>query len=105
MPTENDYEFTGLVVDNEFANERDIVVEDKILGLKHISDLHPSFMCLQYPLLFPYGEDGYRTNIKHRNVAASENRRKSTVSQREYYSFRLQYRVSKGRTLILFYSL
>ncbi|KAK1382505.1 hypothetical protein POM88_020240 [Heracleum sosnowskyi] len=58
IPTQNDYEFAGLTVDNDFANYRDIVAEDKRLGLKHISDLHPCFMSMQYPLLFPYGEDG-----------------------------------------------
>ncbi|KAK1373043.1 hypothetical protein POM88_029236 [Heracleum sosnowskyi] len=79
MPNENDYEFAALAVDNDFANERDIVAEDKRFGLKHISDLHPSFMSLQYPLLFPFGEDGYRTNIKHRNVTASEGRPKNTL--------------------------
>ncbi|XP_074342273.1 uncharacterized protein LOC141679760 [Apium graveolens] len=86
---------------NDLLNDRDIIAEDKRFGLKHISDLHPCFISLQYPLLFPFGEDGFRTNIKHRNISSSEDRRKSTVSQREYYSFRLQYRIGEGRTLIL----
>lgn len=101
LPTRDDYEFAGLVVDNDFANERDIVAEDRQFGLKHISDLHPCFMSLQYPLLFPHGEDGYRINIKHRIENSSEDRRKSTVSQREYYSFRTQYRAHEGHTLLL----
>ncbi|KAK1398557.1 hypothetical protein POM88_008420 [Heracleum sosnowskyi] len=62
IPTHNDYEFAGLTVDNDFANYRDIVAEDKKLGLKHISDLHPCFMSMQYPLLFPYGEDDAMMN-------------------------------------------
>ncbi|XP_074329701.1 uncharacterized protein LOC141667201 isoform X2 [Apium graveolens] len=65
LPTENDYEFAGLAVDNDLLNDRDIIAEDKRFGLKHISDLQPCFMSLQYPLLFPFGEDGFRTNIKH----------------------------------------
>lgn len=28
IPTQNDYEFAGLAVDNDFANSRDIVAED-----------------------------------------------------------------------------
>ncbi|XP_074339091.1 uncharacterized protein LOC141677199 isoform X4 [Apium graveolens] len=101
IPTENDYEFAGLVVDNDFANRRDVVAEHKKMGLQHISDLHPSYMSLQYPLLFPYGEDGYRTNIKHRNADNSECKKNNKVSMREYYVFRAQYRRGEGHTIIL----
>lgn len=101
FPSENDYEFAGLAVDNDFANRRDIVAENKKTGLQHINELHPSFMSLQYPLLFPYGEDGYRTNIKHRNVSNSDNGRNTTVSMRQYYAYRTHYRLHEGRTLLL----
>ncbi|KAK1565724.1 hypothetical protein Q3G72_033350 [Acer saccharum] len=37
----------------------DVIVEHKSDGLQRISELHPSFMAMQYPLLFPYGEDGF----------------------------------------------
>ncbi|XP_074362378.1 uncharacterized protein LOC141702627 [Apium graveolens] len=100
VPTANDYEFAGLVVDNDFANRRDIVAEHKRNGLQHISELHPSFMSLQYPLLFPFGEDGYRINIKHRNANNSKSE-KDTVSMRQYYAFRAQYRVAEGHALLL----
>ncbi|KAL6497618.1 hypothetical protein OROHE_027247 [Orobanche hederae] len=45
---------------------RDIVVESRVGFLKCISELHPSYLPLQYPLLFPYGEDGYMIDIPHR---------------------------------------
>lgn len=38
---------------------RDIVVEERNGVLKRINEKHPSFMAMQYPILFPYGEDGY----------------------------------------------
>lgn len=44
--------------------QRDIVVEHKTEGLKRISDLHPSFMAMQYSILFLYDEDGFRLSIK-----------------------------------------
>ena len=44
---------------------RDIIVEHQHEGLKRISDLHPLFMALQYPLLFPYGEDCFHLNIPY----------------------------------------
>ncbi|KAK1351704.1 hypothetical protein POM88_053987 [Heracleum sosnowskyi] len=56
----NDYEFAGLAVDHDLASHRDIIVQYKQGGLQRITELHPCFMSLQYPLLFPRGEDGYR---------------------------------------------
>uniref|UniRef100_A0A803LRG6 ATP-dependent DNA helicase n=1 Tax=Chenopodium quinoa TaxID=63459 RepID=A0A803LRG6_CHEQI len=40
--------------------ERDIILETRSGQLQRIIELHPSYLALQYPLLFPYGEDGYR---------------------------------------------
>lgn len=45
--------------------ERDIIVLHNKEGLQRISALHPSFMAMRYPLLFPYGEDGYKLEIMH----------------------------------------
>lgn len=101
LPTRNDYEFAGLVLDNDFVNKRDILVERRREGLERITDLHPCFMSLQYPLLFTHGEDGFRLNIKHRNVDVPDNGRNKTVSSREYYAFKLQYRQAEGHTLLL----
>ncbi|KAL0847213.1 hypothetical protein Bca101_020459 [Brassica carinata] len=43
--------------------KRDIIVEIKTCRLQRISELHPSYLPLQYPLLFPYGEDGFCLDI------------------------------------------
>ncbi|GJT03613.1 ATP-dependent DNA helicase PIF1-like protein [Tanacetum coccineum] len=49
---------------------KDIIVNTKYGRPKRISELHPSYMALQYPLLFPYGEDGYHDKILYyRNTA------------------------------------
>ncbi|GKE35780.1 hypothetical protein Tco_1455102, partial [Tanacetum coccineum] len=37
----------------------DIVIEQHIGQPQRVSKLHPSYMALQFPLLFVYGEDGY----------------------------------------------
>ena len=42
---------------------RDIIVQDRDHGLRRISEIHPAFMAMQYPLLFPYGEDGFYLGI------------------------------------------
>ncbi|GKA24180.1 helicase [Tanacetum coccineum] len=44
---------------------RDIVVNKNNEGPQRISELHPSYMALQYPLLFPYGEDEFHKNIEY----------------------------------------
>ena len=60
-------EVAALIVGEQTGDniERDIIVEMKDKELQTISELHPSFMSMQYPLLFPYGEDGFRPEIKN----------------------------------------
>ncbi|GKD42152.1 hypothetical protein Tco_1266797, partial [Tanacetum coccineum] len=56
------------LITNDFGDglpSRDIVVDSKDGGLKRISELHPSYMALQYPLLFPYGEYGFHEKIPY----------------------------------------
>ncbi|GJS08334.1 hypothetical protein Tco_0365130 [Tanacetum coccineum] len=60
------FKFVGDIAQS--LDERDIVIETKSGDMQHINVLHPSFLSLQYPLLFPYGEDNYRTDILHRDV-------------------------------------
>ncbi|XP_076946238.1 uncharacterized protein LOC143617617 [Bidens hawaiensis] len=50
----------------------DIIVRTKSGTIQRISELHPSYSPLQYPLLYPYGDDGYRIDILHRDVYASK---------------------------------
>lgn len=58
-------EVAALVVGNLGGErcKRDVVIEHRCRGLERVSDLHPSFMSLQYPLLFPYGDDGFHEEI------------------------------------------
>ncbi|GKA30053.1 putative helicase [Tanacetum coccineum] len=52
-------EIAAIIVDDfgDGHSTRDIIVDMKDTGPKCVSELHPSYMALQYPLLFPYGED------------------------------------------------
>ncbi|GKB18825.1 putative PIF1 DNA helicase/replication protein A1-like protein [Tanacetum coccineum] len=49
-------------------NKRDIILHCQDGDLMRISELHPSYLAMQYPLFFPYAEDGYRTYIFHYGV-------------------------------------
>lgn len=62
---------------NESKTERDIIVETRSGKLQRINELHPSYFPLQYPLLFPRGEDGYREDIMHRDGEESSRKKKS----------------------------
>nr|GEX00948.1 DNA helicase [Tanacetum cinerariifolium] len=42
----------------------DIVIDRRIGQPQRVSKLHPSYMALQFPLLFVYGEDGYSKDMK-----------------------------------------
>ncbi|XP_076934838.1 uncharacterized protein LOC143601270, partial [Bidens hawaiensis] len=50
------------------VDKRDIIVTTQSGSLKRISELHPSYVPLKYPIFFLYGDDGYSIDILHRNV-------------------------------------
>ncbi|CAL0303465.1 unnamed protein product [Lupinus luteus] len=68
--------------------------------LKRIDELHASYMAFQYPLLFPFGEDGYRHDICHRVRLGSNNRKRNRLTIREWMSFTLQTRKNEAQTLL-----
>ncbi|KAK9676692.1 hypothetical protein RND81_11G093800 [Saponaria officinalis] len=47
------------------VDSRDIIVEERSGRLQRISELHASYLALQYPLLFARGEDVHRLGIPH----------------------------------------
>lgn len=46
-------------------------------------------MAMQYPLLFPYGEDGYHENITYRTTARTQSMQRNKVTMLECYAYRL----------------
>lgn len=94
-------EIAGLIVGDvdELINSRDIVVEHRSSGLQRINDLHPSFMAMKYPLLFPYGEDGFYLGIKYHSSTRAQIRR-GNVTAREFYAYTIQQRLEQGLTLL-----
>ncbi|XP_074327851.1 uncharacterized protein LOC141665769 [Apium graveolens] len=82
----------------ETCGERDIVVDDKIKGLVRVSYVHPKLMALQYPILFPWGEDGYHTKIRSQKSADSSSKVRGFLSLKDYYSYSFQVRQWDGLT-------
>ncbi|XP_077252556.1 uncharacterized protein LOC143891953 [Tasmannia lanceolata] len=64
LPTTSEVDALMVGDGSEDVEQRDIVVCTNDGHLQRISECHPSYMALQYPLLFPYGEDKGKTLIR-----------------------------------------
>ncbi|XP_070018011.1 uncharacterized protein [Nicotiana sylvestris] len=86
-------EVAALIVGDfeQTRSDRDIIVESQSGQLQRINELNAAYLGLQYPLLFPYGEDGYREDIPLNDIDDSAGGRKC-VSTREYLSYKIQER-------------
>lgn len=92
-----------MVGDMEENDEsRDIIIESKQDGLERISNIHPKLMALQYPILFPCGEDGYHCGIKFVDTAEEKVKNRKKASMKDYYSYKFQIRHHEGLNLYNF---
>ncbi|CAI9287996.1 unnamed protein product [Lactuca saligna] len=67
----------------------DIVIYSKSGLPQRVSKLHPTYMSLQYPLLFPYDEDGWSPKMCICGGYASEYR---SLTNNMYYSYQIHER-------------
>lgn len=95
-------EVAALVVKDptEESVGRDIVVEYKDMVPKRISEIHPKFMSMQYPLLFTYGEDGYALEIPYKEKEGLTYGREF-VTMLEYHAYYLQQRPEQLMALLM----
>ncbi|XP_019168949.1 PREDICTED: uncharacterized protein LOC109164859 [Ipomoea nil] len=95
-------EVAALIVGDIDTNigERDILVETKSGLLQRITELNPAYLPMQYPLLFPYGEDGYREDIPFSTLKGNIAGGRQRISPREYFSYRIQSRIAEVSTLL-----
>ena len=84
-------EVTGLNVGvfRAYDKNHDLIVKYKAGHLKCISILHPNLMAMQYPILFPYGEYGYRIDIEYAYVGRSNSFLRKFITMYEYYACRI----------------
>nr|XP_025617318.1 uncharacterized protein LOC112709653 [Arachis hypogaea] len=80
--------------------DRDIVVETQSGRLQRINQLNLAYLGLQYPLLFPFGEDGYKEDIPFNKGSQSGSKGRQEVSLREFFAFRIQERLADGSPLL-----
>jgi len=100
LPTSS--EVAALIVgDFDSADcERDVIVEERSGLLKRISILEPSYFPLQYPLLLPRGEDGYRTDIEYDETDTKSKIQRLYVTMLEWIAYRIQQRERNNSTIV-----
>ncbi|GJZ61535.1 DNA helicase [Tanacetum coccineum] len=64
----------------------DIIIEERSGHPQRVNKLHSSYMSLQFPLLFPYGEDGYSKDLKLVGGAGTSTSRKR-LTMMAYYAY------------------
>lgn len=80
--------------------QRDIIVETQSKFLKRIPLLSPAYLPLQYPLLFPRGEDGFLKNIRYEQKPTSTTIKRESITLREWFAYRIQHRETEQSTLL-----
>ena len=81
----------AVVLSGDQCSNRDIVLEQRNHALKRITETHPCYDPLQYPVLFPTGQHGYRFDMKQTDPQTREELRKN-ISCQDYYAYRLMLR-------------
>ncbi|CAL1392123.1 unnamed protein product [Linum trigynum] len=101
LPSAN--EIAALIVDEtgEQSFSPDIIVQQKGSEMERISVYHPSLMALQYPILFPYGEDGWHPCISYSHSSSNISVGDKMITQCDFYAYRLQTRLQESNSLLL----
>nr|XP_043611794.1 uncharacterized protein LOC122583457 [Erigeron canadensis] len=100
LPTAS--EVAALIVGDIDGNDnRDIILEKHSGTLQRINELHPSYLALQYPLLFPYAEDRFRTDILHRDIIEASTSKRNSLTMRQFSAYRIQQRTNEVSLLLM----
>ncbi|XP_058784536.1 uncharacterized protein LOC131659346 [Vicia villosa] len=82
--------------------DRDVVVETQSGLLQRISVFEPTYLPLQYPLLLPRGEDGFRKDIPYNEDTNTSTSKRKFVTQKEWVAYKIQQRDTNQSTLLFF---
>ncbi|XP_076927824.1 uncharacterized protein LOC143591528 [Bidens hawaiensis] len=80
------------------ASEVAALIVGDIGGLQTVNEHHPSYLALQYPFIYPYGEDNYTVDILHRGVAQDSEAKRKKTTMREFFAYRIQDRENEFST-------
>ncbi len=100
---------------SEVVDRCDIVITQQVGLSQRISKLHVGYMVLHYPLLFPYGEDGWHPNISFNGVVVQDvdvdldedheekyehQRKHHNVTMAKFYGYQFQHQNTNGIMLL-----
>ncbi|XP_040380928.1 uncharacterized protein LOC102712269 isoform X2 [Oryza brachyantha] len=93
-------EVVGLVVGDIGMTDigRDIIIQHHSLELQRIHEKHRKFMAMQYPILFPYGEDGFHESIIYNQTTSSSALQRNKATVVEFFVYILHDRVGQFNT-------
>ncbi|PWA86411.1 helitron helicase-like domain-containing protein [Artemisia annua] len=77
--------------DGNSQTDYDIIIEYKDRQPQRINKLHSSYMSLQYPLIFVYGQPGFNTKMTLDGVNATTKRTKMSMNM--FYKYQLHERI------------
>jgi hypothetical protein len=82
----------GAIVHDNGSNAKDfdIIIRSRDGTPQRVNNLHPCYMSLQYPLLFPFGEEGWTPELKLSEESSKDGRR---LSMNMFYSYQIHDRL------------
>ncbi|PWA59118.1 helitron helicase-like domain-containing protein [Artemisia annua] len=83
LPTSGTLGAIVIEPDTNTLTDYDVIIEYKDKRPQRISKLHSSYMSLQFPLLFVYGQPGYNTKMTLEE--GTKNRKRNKLSMNMYY--------------------
>ncbi|PIA50577.1 hypothetical protein AQUCO_01200042v1 [Aquilegia coerulea] len=92
LPTSNDIAVILPGDGSKEAEKRDIVLHLKNHRLERISECHPMYLPSHYVLLFPRGELGWSTELRHwdvKNQIYKPDAKMNRLTQLEYFCYRM----------------
>lgn len=92
-------EVAAVIIDANAAEPRDIVLYTRRNGFRRIYETSEHYDPLQYPLLHPYGEQGWSYTVKYADGRVRHN--KTTMSLREFVAYLLYDRDGQNSTILL----
>ncbi|XP_063929850.1 uncharacterized protein LOC135142114 [Zophobas morio] len=91
-------EVAAVIVGTEITR-RDIVISRRNQTKQRIAETHRSYDTLQYPILFPRGEDGYHLELYQTHPVTSAATTKK-VSCMDFYAYRIMIRVEQSNHIL-----
>ncbi|KAL4579076.1 hypothetical protein LXL04_015211 [Taraxacum kok-saghyz] len=77
-----------------FETDYDVVITPKDGIPQRVNKLHQSYMSLQFPLLFLYGQPGYHPNMKLTSPRSYTSNNRQRLSMNMYYAYQLHDRLN-----------